>query len=497
MNTFTLLNLVLSPEKATDSDLEALQELVQEYPYFQAGHLLIAKITGNSEHIKRAAAYTSERSVLMRVINSDFNPDVNLPNIDNLEIGNDDLSVFDKLRQEDQEEEVHIGKDDQFDETFGNFDFEEEDLESTSDENNETESTESELDTTTDFSSSTDLDTDTEEEDYSIETPEIDIELPDYLSNDDNNTEEETLEENNSLSTNESYSITEFNTTIEDDEEDVEHDFMDELAELRKLQAEMQKSRKEAEEALEAEEEKEKAENESQKIETPSFDTPEYEYPEYNFEEEKENKIETTDKEESSDTVEIPTEKEETPIDIIEPIETVPSDDLSFFNVKDEENSDDEDVMADIEDDKGTKTPASTSLFNFDEESLFDLDALLAEENKAIDAVKEIEERPPANIKHSSSSSHQIHAKQNNLITEFIEKSPSIKIPKDSLDKNSDDLTADVLETSAAFVSENLATIYVKQGKYAKAIDIYRQLMLKYPDKKSYFADLIESLENK
>ncbi|MFT6962622.1 MAG: hypothetical protein ACJAWV_002353, partial [Flammeovirgaceae bacterium] len=102
MNSFTLLNLVLNPEKAKNSDLEQLEELVEEHPYFQAGRLLIAKITKKSEHIKTAAAYTSERTVLMDVINSKFNKDVNLPNIDNLEIGSDDLALFEKLGKEEE-----------------------------------------------------------------------------------------------------------------------------------------------------------------------------------------------------------------------------------------------------------------------------------------------------------------------------------------------------------------------------------------------------------
>lgn len=46
-------------------------------------------------------------------------------------------------------------------------------------------------------------------------------------------------------------------------------------------------------------------------------------------------------------------------------------------------------------------------------------------------------------------------------------------------------------------VSETLAEVYIHQGNSAKAIKIYQQLMLKYPEKSSYFAALIKKLNDK
>ncbi len=45
------------------------------------------------------------------------------------------------------------------------------------------------------------------------------------------------------------------------------------------------------------------------------------------------------------------------------------------------------------------------------------------------------------------------------------------------------------------YFTETLARIYVKQGRYSKALEIIKQLNLNYPKKSAYFADQIRFLE--
>ena len=49
--------------------------------------------------------------------------------------------------------------------------------------------------------------------------------------------------------------------------------------------------------------------------------------------------------------------------------------------------------------------------------------------------------------------------------------------------------------SEASFFTETLANIYLKQGKYSKALEIIKRLYLEFPNKNRYFADQIRFLE--
>lgn len=67
---------------------------------------------------------------------------------------------------------------------------------------------------------------------------------------------------------------------------------------------------------------------------------------------------------------------------------------------------------------------------------------------------------------------------------------------KGGSDEEHEDLSMPSVREDSTLISENLAVIMAKQGKMEKALDIYRKLIWKYPDKKAYFVSRIEELKN-
>ena len=53
----------------------------------------------------------------------------------------------------------------------------------------------------------------------------------------------------------------------------------------------------------------------------------------------------------------------------------------------------------------------------------------------------------------------------------------------------------DAKEGEDGYFTETLARIYIKQGRYSKALEIIQRLSLQYPKKNAYFADQIRFLE--
>ncbi len=84
--------------------------------------------------------------------------------------------------------------------------------------------------------------------------------------------------------------------------------------------------------------------------------------------------------------------------------------------------------------------------------------------------------------------------KQSALIEKFITEEPRITKPQKEFYSPVNMARQSVVE-DPDFVTETLAGIYAKQGNKAKAIMAYQTLCLKYPEKKLYFASLIEKLE--
>ncbi len=88
---------------------------------------------------------------------------------------------------------------------------------------------------------------------------------------------------------------------------------------------------------------------------------------------------------------------------------------------------------------------------------------------------------------------------QQQLIENFIKLNPSLSrfdLKFDEDQKQLEDLSIPKLTIGEHLISENLAVILHKQGKVQKAVNIYEKLILKFPEKKAYFASCIEKIKN-
>jgi tetratricopeptide (TPR) repeat protein len=83
--------------------------------------------------------------------------------------------------------------------------------------------------------------------------------------------------------------------------------------------------------------------------------------------------------------------------------------------------------------------------------------------------------------------------KKTELIDKFIESSPKISpIRQEEVSKT----YAEQSQTNNSYLmTETLARVYLEQKKYQKAIQAYEILILKYPEKSSFFADHISDIK--
>lgn len=68
---------------------------------------------------------------------------------------------------------------------------------------------------------------------------------------------------------------------------------------------------------------------------------------------------------------------------------------------------------------------------------------------------------------------------------------------KDKNDLSVEQQEKQSIQDTSNFISETMAKVFARQGQYERAIRIYQQLSLKYPEKNTYFAAKIEELKNK
>lgn len=86
---------------------------------------------------------------------------------------------------------------------------------------------------------------------------------------------------------------------------------------------------------------------------------------------------------------------------------------------------------------------------------------------------------------------------QIDLIKAFSKKSIKLATIKEiEANQNIENLAAASTQINDNMISESFAKILAKQGKKQLSKEIYEKLVLKFPDKRAYFADLIEKLKD-
>lgn len=82
--------------------------------------------------------------------------------------------------------------------------------------------------------------------------------------------------------------------------------------------------------------------------------------------------------------------------------------------------------------------------------------------------------------------------RKSELIDAFISKNPKIHPPEKS---HSGNLSAPSKDFSEQLMTQTLARVYLEQKNYKKAIQAYKILILKNPEKSGFFADQIRAIE--
>ncbi len=84
------------------------------------------------------------------------------------------------------------------------------------------------------------------------------------------------------------------------------------------------------------------------------------------------------------------------------------------------------------------------------------------------------------------------------LIEQFIKKEPRIQpIKKNDGGEEFEDLSERSTTLNAALVTESYGKILARQGRFDQAIEVYQKLIVKNPEKMTYFAEKIAELQRK
>ncbi len=132
------------------------------------------------------------------------------------------------------------------------------------------------------------------------------------------------------------------------------------------------------------------------------------------------------------------------------------------------------------------KLSQATPIKKIDPISSDDVSEVIKEEEK-LEKDKVVEPK-------TQTKSADVKAKKFQLIEKFIQTQPKI-VPK-AKNEPFPQLTIADSGSPKALMTETLAKVYLQQKKYDKAIQAYKILILKYPEKSGFFADQIRAIKN-
>ncbi|GAB5399035.1 MAG: tetratricopeptide repeat protein [Aureisphaera sp.] len=102
-------------------------------------------------------------------------------------------------------------------------------------------------------------------------------------------------------------------------------------------------------------------------------------------------------------------------------------------------------------------------------------------------------EREELEVDEDQTNLHEDRQRKFELIEKFIQERPKIE-PKQTPKKNKN-LAKPYTQAPEQLMTETLAKVYLQQKNYKKAIQAYKILILKNPEKSGFFADQIRAIE--
>jgi hypothetical protein len=127
-----------------------------------------------------------------------------------------------------------------------------------------------------------------------------------------------------------------------------------------------------------------------------------------------------------------------------------------------------------------------------------DFDLLSFDQTDVFDLLDEPETTPvPADIPQQQVRTDSKEREKVDLIEQFIKINPTIPPRIENIPEHNEHFRSgdEPLNDNDEFITETLSRIYLKQGHYQKAIDSFKRLSLKFPEKSAYFAQQIEEIK--